>query len=347
MEIQQFPENEKTLWNQFVKENYPPIGAFMQTWEWGEFQVALGRKIERYHILNKGKQIACFTLVYYSLPYKLMYGYIPRGPVIAEDYLEHNDMLPLFQVLQEWAETMRNELVFLRLEPPVESFDEELLTHGFHVPSYYIQPRFNHAISIDVPPEQIIQGFHPSTRSNISRAERRGVHVEMKHVMTDDVREEFFSMIGDTVKRNNGKNVYPQAQYFDALINTIPVIREEYVNGDLKLGIFFGYQDGEPAALNIVLFFGETATYLYGASYSHKLNSKVTTYLHYQAMLEAQKKGMKLYDIGGIDMDRWPSLTNFKRQFRGNEYHYAGNIDIPIRKKLHKAYTLIKWLKHS
>ena len=37
-------------WDRFIEENYPPVGAFIQTWAWGMFQIRLGRNIKRYSI---------------------------------------------------------------------------------------------------------------------------------------------------------------------------------------------------------------------------------------------------------------------------------------------------------
>ena len=111
---------------------------------------------------------------------------------------------------------------------------------------------------------------------------------------------------------------------------------------NLSICVFNGYRNGEPAAIHFVVFFGDTATYLYGASYAEHLPSKVETYLHWTAMKEAKRRGLKFYDLGGVDEKRWPSLTVFKRQFRGQEFSYAGNIDIPLRPFLYRLYNILR-----
>ena len=78
----------KESWNNFVKAHYPPVGAFMQTWEWGEFQAALGRKTERYEVREKDDVCAVFTLVHHALPLGLSYGYVPRGPVVSSSAIK-------------------------------------------------------------------------------------------------------------------------------------------------------------------------------------------------------------------------------------------------------------------
>ena len=152
-------------------------------------------------------------------------------------------------------------------------------------------------------------------------------------------------MANDTIQRNNGKNAYPSRSYFQAFVDTVPPPLKIHEPRDLSLGIFYGYQHNQPAAIHFVLFFGDTATYLHGASYSNALNSKVTTYLHWAAMREAKQRGMRYYDLGGIDEIRWPTLTAFKRQFRGEEFNYVGNIDIPIRPHFYILYNLLRRFK--
>jgi len=62
-------------------------------------------------------------------------------------------------------------------------------------------------------------------------------------------------------------------------------------------------------------------------------------------MRESKRRGMKYYDLGAVDGERWPTLTKFKRQFQGKEFFYMGNIDIPIHPLAYKAYTVIRKLR--
>ena len=342
MEVIKADVQNKTAWNEFIRHNYPPVGAFMQTWEWGEFQKALGKKAERYFLTDKNELSAAFTLVHHALPLGLSYGYAPRGPVIAAGFSQEKNLVEAFKTIKDWAQKNLSHLLFLRLEPPASPINSGLKQHGFFTPPYYIQPRFNHAVILDSEEEEILKSFHPSTRANIRKAGNRGVTVEIKSRMDADDYQQFFAMARETIQRNSGKNAYPSPPYFHALIKSVPFLSKTSDKNSLSLGAFYGYQHGEPAAAHFVLFFGDTATYLYGASFSDKLNSKVSTYLHWRAMQEAQRRGFRYYDLGGIDEKRWPTLTNFKRQFRGKEFDYMGNIDIPIRPLLYNAYNLLK-----
>ena len=340
MEIISVPANAKTAYNRFVHQHYPPVGAFMQTWEWGAFQEALGRKVGRYFLERNGETVAAFTLVHHALPLGLSYIYAPRGPVISHAVKEQ-EYFDIFDSIGRWVREKFPELIFIRLEPPARSFMDGIETDKFSIPPYYIQPRFNLAIPLHMTEEEIMASFHSSTRSNIRRAEKREVQVKIVP-SSEKLFDQFLAMTRDTIQRNSGKNAYPTPTYFKALFETIPILGKTDDHRKLSIGTFCGYKGDEPAAIHFVLFFGDTATYLYGATYSRYLNSKVTTRLHWEAIREAKRRGMKYYDIGGIDEVRWPTLTAFKRQFKGEEFSYVGNIDILIRPRMYGFYNLIR-----
>lgn len=337
---------DKKIWNSFVRDQYPPIGAFMQTWEWGDFKKDWGKKINRFLVKENNELIAIFMLAEHNLPFGFKYGYIPRGPVISTKFLVTQKINSIFETIRNWAKKEYSELIFLRLEPPLadESLTINLSSKKFVRPKYYIQPRFNLAINLTKTEDEILSSFHPSTRSNLNRAERRGVSVQLKEHNLKDDQENFWLMAKDTISRNSGKNLYPPHSYFASMFKILSPFRNNASPRELFLGTFCGYQNDKPAAMHYVLFFGDTATYLYGASATDCLRSKVTTYLHWQAMREAKKRGFKYYDLGGIDEKLWPSITTFKRQFGGQEFSYLGLIDLPLKPFWYRLYNLTKKL---
>ncbi|PIR46854.1 MAG: hypothetical protein COV07_02205 [Candidatus Vogelbacteria bacterium CG10_big_fil_rev_8_21_14_0_10_45_14] len=328
---------DRASWNLFVIENFPPIGAFLQSYEWGTFQEKLGRGIQRMAVQEDGRTVSLFTMVKHKIPIGLSYVYSPRGPVVSNSKRTED----VITAIRDWSSNNLTKSAFLRLEPPVETLEK---MEGLIAPKHYLQPRFNHAVRIQ-DEDEMLMSFHPSTRSNIRRAPKRGVTVERKDNITESELSIFFNMINDTKKRNSGKNAYPGKMYFESLLTTVPSVGEKPDPTQLTLRTYFGYQNGEPAAMHIVLFFAKTATYLFGATMTDKLGSKISTYLHFEGMKDARKFGMEYYDIGGVDSKRWPSLSAFKRQFRGVEFEYVGNIDVPIRKSLYYIYETTRFVR--
>src|SRR3989344_3683099 len=138
----------KEFWNRFIREHYPPIGAFMQTWEWGAFQEALARPLARCFVLDGEKPIAAFAYVRHALPLGLAYGYAPRGPVIAASHRTEERVADILHTIRTWAKECLPELAFLRLEPPLASLPAAVSTGSFRLPGYYIQPRYNTAVPL-------------------------------------------------------------------------------------------------------------------------------------------------------------------------------------------------------
>ncbi|MBI2013215.1 MAG: peptidoglycan bridge formation glycyltransferase FemA/FemB family protein [Candidatus Colwellbacteria bacterium] len=335
---------QKDAWNNFVKNNYPPIGGFMASWEWGEFQMALGRKIERYLATAEGEIISVFTAVYCRLPSGFVYGYVPRGPALDRGFFDNPEKIKnFFDFLARWIKNNFRRFIFFRLEPPLEP-SQSIISRQLIYPDYYIQPRRNLAINLNQSEKEIFSQFHSSTRSNVKKAERKGVTAEIKENLTTSDWNHFFKMAQETVLRNNGKNIYPPREYFETITKVLPPLSQTQT-GEMSWRFFCGMHEGQPAAINLVIFFGGTATYLFGASYTKKLPSKVTTYLHWRGLTESKKMGFKYYDLGGIDEKLWPSLTVFKKRFGGEEFEYIGNMDIPVRPLIYRLYNLAQKIR--
>ena len=346
MRIIEIEKDAGAEWNRFVSAEYPPIGDFMHSWEWSVFQEALGRTVRRFFVREDEEFVAAFFAVEHRLPMGQFYVYVPRGPVIARKWATGEHLARVLKELHTWTREQFPRALFVRFEPPLSSEAMSAVAReGFSIPTHYVQPRYNLAISLTPSEEEIATGFHPSTRSNLHRAERRGVTVAMKLAVTSEDLGQFFKMMRDTIARNSGTNAYPSETYFHALFKSIPPLRDTFEAHRPKMGVFFGYQNGEPAAAHFVVFFGKTATYLYGASFTNKLSSKVTTYLHWEALREGKRRGCEWYDLGGIDAVRWPSLTEYKRQFRGKEFEYIGNLDVPVRPLFYRAYHALRTLR--
>ncbi len=336
---------DKEKWNDFVRDNYPPIGAFMITFEWGEFQKALGRNVERYEIKEGAKTLALFTLIHEKLPFNFYYGYTPRGPVFDKN-INTEKCLEIMSFIAKKLKEKHSEFLFIRFEPPINESSLPQQNSYLVFTRSHIQPRKNHAVPLKDGLEKIRANLHPSTRSNIKRALNRGVEVVAKDTFNEDDYGNLFAMIEDTKKRNSGVNTYPREQYFRTFLNTIPKLLEKNREG-LSLRIYWGYQNNEPAGVHMVVYFGTTATYLFGTTFTKNLNSKIATYLHWQALSEASEKGMLYYDLGGIDEKIWPSITDFKRQFRGKEWEYVGIIDAPLRPLFYYIFVILRAIKRK
>lgn len=111
--IVQAGQHEKNVWNIFIEKNQPIVGAFLETWEWGEFQEKLGHETKYYFVKEKNTVVAIFMLTFYPLPFGLCYGYASRGPVIAKNRVEEEiKYFEILKAIQRWAKKELPSLVF-------------------------------------------------------------------------------------------------------------------------------------------------------------------------------------------------------------------------------------------
>ncbi len=90
---------------------------------------------------------------------------------------------------------------------------------------------------------------------------------------------------------------------------------------------------GEVLAGAIILFWGNQAFYHHGASVSTKIPASYL--LQWKAIIEAQKRGIKVYNLWGIAPEDkpnhpWRGLTLFKKGFGGREIKYIHAHDFPL-----------------
>lgn len=332
----------------------------MQCWEWGEFKKMNGRvHVERFIIQKnaRGDWKGVFAVEFHSLYLGTSYVYSPRGPVLEKHiWKNENEVEKIFHAIKTHLGIAYPKILFIRLEPSYKKRFAFYSTRPFLLPREYIQPRLNQVVDITPKNEDIMAAFSRDMRHDLRAAEKRGLTFSHKTSLTPGEIEAFHAMKHDTTVRS-GKTIYPSQHYFDNL-DSIFSKKDASTGASASVGGSTGASvstsaytlyhivsvHDEPVALYITIYFGTTATYLYGGSYSGKKAKRAPAYLHWVTMLYARGKGYHYYDLGAVDEKLWPGLTYFKKQFGGATTEYVGNIDIILRPYLYVAYTLGKKL---
>lgn len=81
---------------------------------------------------------------------------------------------------------------------------------------------------------------------------------------------------------------------------------------------------GERRAGIFVVRHGDTATYLIGWTGADGRRLRATHLLLWQAMEALASDGVRRFDLGGINPEKAPGVTLFKRGFGGQEYELVG-----------------------
>jgi lipid II:glycine glycyltransferase (peptidoglycan interpeptide bridge formation enzyme) len=150
----------------------------------------------------------------------------------------------------------------------------------------------------------LLKNMQEKTRYNIGVAKKRGVEV----VCDNSMYKEFGELLKKTEARH-GVHFYGE-KYFKELLK-VPFAK-----------LYLARHDGKIVAANVVIFWDNTATYLFGAS-DHEFRAMMAPYLlQWQAIKDAKREGFWFYDFWGVSpenadgrLEKWAGFTKFKKGF--------------------------------
>ena len=310
---------DKDKLNNFLKKQQ--VSQFLQSWEWGEFQEKLGNKIVRLGALQDEKLIAVATLIKRKIFFGKNYFYCPRGPVMGSESRIKNYEL-FFEEIFKTAK--KNKVVFFRFEPA-----EEILHSKFCIlNSLDIQPSKTLILNLKKTEEDLLKAIHQKTRYNIRLAKKKGVEVaEAREGDFDKWWKVMIETSGRDGFRTHGKKYY-----------------QEMIRTD-KVKLYLAKYKDKIIAGNIISFFGDTATYIHGASADEFRNVMAPYALQWHIIREAKNRGCRYYDFYGISEDKWPGVTRFKKGFGGEEVNYPGTFDLVFNKFYYNLYRVLRKIR--
>lgn len=326
----------KNLLNYFVSgsEN----SEFLQSWEWGEFQVKAGNKIYRVGIEENGEIIGAATLIKKPLFLGLNYFYCPRGPVIKDlgfkildlgnnknEFARSNKITDiLFSEIFNLAK--KEKAVFLRFEPKFKILNHKLKI----INTIDIQPSKTIILDLSKSKDELLAAMHQKTRYNIRLAEKKGVQIIEAGLKQFD---DFWQLMEATRDRDDYK-LHAKDYYKTMLSRESNFIR-----------LFLAIYKNKTVAAAVVSFFGDTAAYMHGASANFDRNVMAPFLLQWHIIKEAKNYGYKHYDLYGIDETKWPGVTRFKRGFGGQQKKYPGTFDLIFNPMWYNVYTFLRKIR--
>jgi len=313
--------SEKSTWSQLVEEIYP--NQFLQSWEWGEFQSSLGRKVWRFKIEREGELVSMGQAIGHELPFGLSYIYLPRGPLTNPVAKNHpNEFLKLF-ILE--VKKFVQKPVFIRTESTGFDFGE----HSWQKVRD-VQPSHTLILDLERDEDELLADMHQKTRYNIRVAGKHEVGVRK---MEENEFEKFWELIEVTTERDKFR-AHPKS-YYKKMLESLGSMAE----------VWFAEYKGKVIAANLMIFWGDTVVYLHGASSRDYKNVMAPYLLHWELIKQAKADAYKFYDFWGIapadsPNHPWAGITRFKKGFGGTEVTYPGTFDLPISKPWYLLYKL-------
>ena len=324
---------EEHKWTAFAHKHAPRSGAFLQSWAWGEFQAAVGRKVKRFAWEMDGQLSAVAQVMIQPTPIAKNYAYCPRGPLLERGWSNEETYVHLKELGNQV------DAAFVRFEPPW--------------PAYPVRKHFVKTLDLQ-PPDTLITdlrvtsaarhaAMQSKTRYNIRLAERHGVEIEISPTVSFD---EVWPLFETTAKRG-GFHLHPK-KYYETMLS---VLSDQSCRAFLAVA----RHKGNLLAANIMIDDATTRTYLHGASSNEQREVMAPHLLHNCLIEDAVQKGLQAYDWWGIAPETtpnpslkkrgahpWAGVTRFKLGFGGERVSYPGTFDAVYHPARYGMYVLAR-----
>jgi lipid II:glycine glycyltransferase (peptidoglycan interpeptide bridge formation enzyme) len=311
---------DQVAWNKLVADYAPPFGAFLQSWEWGEFQRELGFKVVRVHEEIKGKTVLA-QAIQFPLPMKSSYWHVPKGPL--------GDAAP--KAALELVCKKLSGGAFLKIEPVTKPRAGAMAKDR--------QPSVTTIVDLTQPEAAIAEGMKAKTRYNIRLAEKKGVTASIVGL---DRFDDLVRLMQQTAERD--KFSLHELDRYKKMLETLR-------GPECKAFLAMAFFEGRPLAANIMIDAFGMRTYLHGASSNLYRNVMAPYALHDFLIRDAKAQGLVAYDFWGIappeagEDHPWAGISRFKNGFGGKVVRMPGTIDVSKNLVMFTLYRAVKKLR--
>lgn len=318
----------KEIWENFVLSKDPK--SFLHSWNWGEANLLVGKKIFRIGIYKKSKLVGV-CLVIHEKAKRGPHFLIPAGPII--NWVDKTQVRFLFSYLSALAKKER--VWFIRIRP--EIIEEKNVLKGFRKMGLIPAPMHLHAettwvININRSEEEILSNMRKTTRYMVKKGLKAGFSLE-KTLNTTKTKV-LSSLQKDTVARH--KFVGFSDKLFEVQLDTF--------GKDNQGELFICRMKEKVMTAAIIIYYGDSAYYHHSASSDESRDTPASYYMQWEIIKEAKRRGKKFYNMWGIAKTddpnhRFAGVTLFKKGFGGERLDWLHAHDLPISIKYWITYV--------
>jgi lipid II:glycine glycyltransferase (peptidoglycan interpeptide bridge formation enzyme) len=349
MEIKEI--TEKLIWENFLLEgeesklSSSPFAVaregrdktFLQSWNWGEFQIKMGNKIWRLGIFD-GEKLIGTALISKIKAKRGTFLLIQHGPVIKQQEIGNNKQA--FNTLLEELKKIGKEegAIFIRMNPLWQNNEEIFKQLGFkEAPMHANAYEATWKLDITLSEEELFKNMRKTTRYLVRQASKNpDVSIEESESLDD--AKIYQKLNAEVAKR---QRFVPFS--FEYIKNEFEVFSK-----DKEILWFFGKYKGELVAAALVVFWSGIGFYHQAASSLKHQKFSIPYLLPWAAIREAKKRGCNLFDFWGYTNPEknprhpWAGPTLFKMGFGGKAFDYVRAQDFPLSKKYWLTYLFEK-----
>ena len=328
-----------------TRSEYPRPRGFLQSGFWADFKRAFGWRPRFFTVAGahdaspepqttRGEPLLVLSR---DLPMGREFAYVPHGPetpTVAEAGSPE-------RLAGAVAEALPPATLFLRLDLPQErgtelDREEQGMAWPLVPAPVAVQPPSTVLVDLTRDEAELLSAMKSKTRYNVRLSHKRGVSVREGDLSgSGDDLDRWYDLYRETARRDRIA-VHSRA-YYRTLAETVTESEEA------EIALLLAEHEGDLLAGILVLHFGDTATYLYGASSDTKRNLMAPYGLQWEAIRRARRAGLRCYDLFGIPPTDDPGhpmhgLYRFKTGFGGRIVHRMGAYDYPSRRLGYAVY---------
>jgi lipid II:glycine glycyltransferase (peptidoglycan interpeptide bridge formation enzyme) len=321
----------KEVWEKFVL-SYEGSN-FLQSWNWGEFHQSLGKDIKRVGFYHDKKLLGVMLAVVEKAR-RATYLTVPGGPLIdwGNKTLVKAWKLSLNDIGTEFG------CSFIRVRPQLLETDKNgdlFRKLAFKNAPMHLHAELTRQLDLTKSEEQLWQEMRKTTRNEIKQA----IKLEIKITQSTSLKDidSFYNLQIETAKRQGfvGFSKAYLKEQFKIFSKDNQVILYTALFGKKKLAQAF------------VIFYAGEAAYHFGASTSWGRKYPGAYLIQWEAIKEAQRRGLKRYNFWGVAPEgetshRFHGVSVFKRGFGGDDVAYMHARDLVIKPLQYRINWLIE-----
>ncbi len=316
---------EKEEWETFIATH--PEANFLQSWYWGKFYQALGKKVY-YSGFYEGTSLLGVMLSLLEPARRGRYIAIPGGPV-----LDWSNKELVNAAVDEMRRIGNQErCAFVRVRPQITETQENAALFeklGLRRAKMHLHAELTSQLDITKPEDELRNNFRKNTRYELKQAKKRGISIT---TTTDpEAIEKFYVLQLQTAQRHG---FVPYGKKF------LKTQFEVFTSADKAILYSAHTSDGKLIAQAFVIFYNHEAAYHYGASTELGRSEPGAYLIQWEAIKEARRRGLERYNFWGVvepeqTTHRFYGVSVFKRGFKGEDVEY-----------LHARDLVLSWPKY-
>lgn len=315
--------------------------SYRQTWAYGELLAERRRAVSVHVAIRWGNDLLGLADVRLKrAPFGLGgLAFVSWGPLVqlgGQDDLQR--LIRCMEALRDEFVKRRRLLLRVDLQPSLCRPDwsdraAELLSAAGFSRARRLPAERTLLLDLDRPLAELRRSLAQKWRNCLNRAEKNGLTI--RRGSDRQIFGEFCSLFS-RFRQQKTFNLDLDAAFFMKV--------HDRMEPSARFEIALAEKDGQVVAGHVASMLGDTCVYLLGATEKASLDTKASYLLQWHVITKAKERGLRWYDLGGIDPIGNHGVFHFKRGLGGIEVSSPGLFEVapsgPPGKLIRVAETL-------